>query len=353
VKAARALSTGVSLLLLSAIAIGCRARSGDATAGKTASAHSIDILSSVTVPGETVAATVTKPAPTPTATPAPVPDCTPARPHASGDENGTIESGGMQRTYILHVPPAYDGAHAMPLVVNLHGFGSNARQQAIYSGLPTKGDAAGFITVSPDGSGNPQMWTYPALAGATGVDDVGFIRDLLDKLERDLCIDEHRVFSAGISNGAAYSQVLACNLPGRFAAVAAVAALVYQPRCTDEPIAIIAFHGTADPCVPFEGGQVQCGQKLPIPSVKDAEANWAKHDSCDATPVTKQVSEHVSSVSYGGCKDGTSVVLYAIDGGGHTWPGAIVDVARLGATTHEISATDLIWQFFVQQGNLR
>jgi polyhydroxybutyrate depolymerase len=197
------------------------------------------------------------------------------------------------------------------------------------------------------------MWIYPALAGATGVDDVGFIGDLLDKLERDLCIDEHRVFSAGISNGAAYSQVLACNLPGRFAAVAAVAALVYQPRCTDQPIAVIAFHGTADPCVPFEGGQVQCGQKLPVPSVKDAEANWAKHDGCDAAPVTKQVSGHVSSVTYGNCKEGTAVVLYVIDGGGHTWPGAIVDVQRLGATTHEISATDLIWDFFVEQGNLR
>lgn len=348
------------LLLAGALAAGCRSRNGNATAGKTTSAHSIDILSSVTVPGETAAADATPTAsvgvatgePVPSATPATVMDCSPARPHASGNENGTIESGGLQRTYILHVPPSYDGAHAMPLVLNLHGFGETAQQQAIYSGLPAKGDAAGFITVSPNGTGTPQMWTYPALAGATGVDDAGFIGDLLDKLERDLCIDQHRVFSAGISNGAAYSQVLACNLPGRFAAVGAVAALVPQPRCTDDPIAIIAFAGTADPCVPFEGGQVQCGQKLPLPSVKDAETAWAKHDGCDATPITKQVSAHVSSVSYGNCKGGTAVVLYVIDGGGHTWPGAI-DVPRLGATTHEISATDLIWDFFVEQGNLR
>ena len=101
--AARALSVGAALLLLGAFAAGCRSRSGNDTAGKTASAHSIDVLSSVTVPEAT-------------ATPAPAPDCSPARPHAPGDENGTIASGGLQRTYIVHVPPSYDGAHAMPLV---------------------------------------------------------------------------------------------------------------------------------------------------------------------------------------------------------------------------------------------
>jgi polyhydroxybutyrate depolymerase len=340
VTAAHARSIAIVLLLVvTATAAGCRARKHDDASSKTASAHSIDLLGSVTVPGET-----------PTA--APAADCTPARPHAAGDENGTIESGGLQRTYILHVPPGYDGAHALPLVLDLHGFNGNARQQAIYSGLPAKGDAAGFITVSPNGTGDPPMWTYTALAGATGVDDVAFISDLLDKLERDLCVDAQRIFSAGMSNGAAYSQVLACNLPGRFAAVAAVAAVVSQPRCADQPVAIIGFAGTDDPCVPFDGGVVQCGQKLPVAGAKDAAAAWATHDGCDATPVTKQVSAHVSSISYGNCKDGTAVVLYVIDGGGHTWPGAI-DVPRLGETTHEISATDLIWDFFVEQGNLR
>lgn len=318
------------LLAVLALAVGaaaCQRQRGD-SAAKTASARSINALASPPV--------------TASATPA-AGRCGPARPHAAGDEDASIESGGLTRTYILRVPPSYDGARRLPLVLNLHGYGSNARQQAVYSGLPAKGDKEGFIVVTPDGAGDPQRWSYPGLGGA---DDVAFIGALLDKVEAELCTDENRVYTAGMSNGAAFSQVLACSLPGRFAAVAAVAALAYPARCaTAPPVPVIAFHGTADPCVPFEGGQTACGQRLPVAPVEQSARNWAEHDGCDLTPAKTQISAHVRSIAYGGCEAGAAVVLYVIDGGGHTWPGAS-DVPRLGATTHEINATDLIWQFF-------
>ncbi len=276
--------------------------------------------------------------------------CAVAKPHAVGDSNETLPSGGLERTYILHVPPQYDGTRETPLVLNLHGFGSNARQQAIYSGFPAKGDHEGFIVVTPNGTGAPQHWNYP---GLPGTDDIAFIRELLDRLESDLCIDAKRVFVSGMSNGAAMSSFVACAMPDRITAIAPVAASVFARTCPGVgAIPIISFRGTDDFCVPFEGGTSQCGQQFPVVAAKDAMKSWAEHDGCSMTPAEQQFSANVDTIAYSECADDTAVVLFIIKGGGHTWPGAI-DVPRLGATTHEVNATDEIWQFFVGQGNLR
>lgn len=270
--------------------------------------------------------------------------CDPSKPHAAGDETATLRSGDLDRSYIIHVPKNYDGARGMPLVLNFHGFGSGARQQALYSRLPAKGDLEGFITVSPEGSDALRRWNYP---GVGGVDDVAFVRDLLDRLETDLCVDARRVFAAGISNGSAFAQIVACAMPDRIAAVAAVAALVFPARLCDgvPPVPVIAFHGTDDPCVPFAGGTTQCGLRLPVAAVEDSARNWAQRDACGLAPADAQVSTHVRAISYSECAAHAAVVLLVVDGGGHTWLGS-VDVPRLGATTHEIDATDEIWQFF-------
>jgi polyhydroxybutyrate depolymerase len=327
------------------IAAGCgrRSRANEGAADKTASAGAIQQLD------DSLADLTPAAAPTIAATAAVAgrATCAEPMPHGAGDEDATMQSGGIERTYILHVPPSYDGTHRTPLVLNFHGFGSNARQEAIYSGLPAKGDAAGFIVVTPDGTGTPQRWN---LLPAGGVDDVAFARDLLDRVEAQLCVDTQRVFAAGISNGSAFSLRLACEMPDRIAAVAAVAAMYLPLRCSSaRTVGVIAFHGTADPCVPFEGGTSQCGMGLPVPKVETAAADWAKHDGCNATPAQTSISAHVRTLAYSECSNDAAVVLYVIDGGGHTWPGSI-DVARLGATTHEIYATDEIWDFFQAQG---
>lgn len=276
--------------------------------------------------------------------------CAAVKPHAAGDTTETMQSGGIDRTYILHVPALYDGTRETPLVINLHGFGSNARQQAIYSGFPDKADNEGFIVVTPNGTGSPQHWNYPGLGGA---DDIAFMGDLLDRVEADLCIEVKRVFVSGISNGAAMASFIACAMPDRISAIAPVAASVFPRTCTGAaPVPIISFQGTDDPCVPFNGGTSKCGQALPVPATKDAILNWATHDGCNTTPAEQQFSPHVSTIAYSECTDDAAVVLFVIDGGGHTWPGSI-DVPRLGVTSHEVNATDEIWEFFVAQGNLR
>lgn len=274
--------------------------------------------------------------------------CTPARPHAPGNADETIESGGLTRQYILHVPPAYDGAKPLPLVVNLHGAGSNATQQAFYSGFPQKADQEGFILITPDGAGTPRQWNFLGLKA--GADDIGFIRDLLDRIEADLRADASRVYATGISSGGAMSASLACALQDRIAAVAPVSALYYPPGCpTARAVPLIEFHGTDDKIVPFAGGRIG---GLPSPNVEEATAAWARADGCDATPQRQQVTEHVRLEAFGGCRGHVAVQLYIVEGGGHTWPGGKADVVLLGVTTHEVSATDLIWQFFASQPRL-
>lgn len=286
-------------------------------------------------------------APSPTAAAA---ACAPARPHAPGDTTDTIQSGGTTRSYILHVPSSYDGTRAVPLVFDFHGAGSNKEQQAFYSTLSPKADAEGFIIITPDGAGTPRHWNY--LGSKTGADDTGLVRDLLNHAESSLCIDATRVYAMGISSGGAMSVSLACTMSDRFTAVASVSALF--PCSSSRPVPVIEFHGTADPVVPFHGGTVHSGASngLASPDVEAAAAGWAKADGCPATPVTSQVTPHVKLEAYDGCRGGVAVHLYVIDGGGHTWPGARVDVNSLGATTHEIDATNIIWQFFASQPRL-
>lgn len=245
---------------------------------------------------------------------------------------------------MLHVPPAYDGSRALPLVVNLHGAGSNAAQQIFYSGFNKKADAAGFVTITPDALGTPQAWNFIPLS--SGADDVGFIRAAIDRTERDLCIDAARVYATGISSGAAMAVRLACSLQDRIAAIGIVAALWYPPDCpTAKAMPVLEFHGTDDPVVPFKGGKVATST-IPVPAVEDSAAAWAKADGCNPAPATARPAAHVRTLAYSECRNFAAVVLYIVEGGGHTWPGASVDVNALGATSHEISATDEIWSFF-------
>jgi polyhydroxybutyrate depolymerase len=124
---------------------------------------------------------------------------------------------------------------------------------------------------------------------------------------------------------------VACYLPGLFAAVAPVAGIVYQD-CGGSPVPIVTFHGTDDYNVPFE-------------FAPPAVADWAAHNGCDPGAITEQVTDHVSRITYPGCGR-ADVVFYVVDGGGHTWPGAEDDTGGVGPTTHEISASEIIWEFF-------
>ena len=290
--------------------------------------------------------------------------CAPARAHQAGSSDETIESGGETRDYILHIPPSYSGSDATPLVLNFHGLGSNSQDQADYSGLPDTSDEEGFIVVMPQGLVTDIIpiphWNNTLLEPRP--DDVAFVRDLIDQLEAELCIDPARVFSTGMSMGAMISTRLACDLSDRIAAIAPVAGFYFppladelpeSPECNStRPVPIIAFHGTEDPIVPFNGGlppDEDFDFRLHFHDIDGVVINtWAAHNGCDAEPSREPGTAGVYLLRYTGCQENADVELYVIDGGGHTWPDATSDEEQLGFTTHEISANDLLWDFFEQ-----
>lgn len=294
------------------------------------------------------------------------PACSPSRPHVSGTSVQTITTGDGQRTYRLHVPPSHMGSTAVPVVLNIHGATSNAATQEAYSGFSTKADAEGFVVVYPEGVTTTALnFTHfnAWMLASPEPNDVSFINTLLDALEVQLCVDHNRVFSTGLSNGAMLSVRLACSLSDRIAAIAPVAGVYYPPEALDlnpaetcpdtRPMPVIAFHGNSDAFVPFNGGfggipGLMITFRLPIDDntvMEDVMADWSTHNGCTSGRQESQVDTEVRLIRYDSCARGATAELYGVDGGGHTWPGA-VDAPQLGYTTHQISATDLIWAFF-------
>lgn len=247
------------------------------------------------------------------------------------------------------MPPTYDGRRRVPLVLNFHGHGSSASAQQAYAGFAPVADREGFVVVAPDGQGQPRHFTL--LGAAAGeADDVAFTLALLDHLDTKLCVDPKRVFATGMSNGGALSSVLACRASSRIAAAGAVAAMIFVPPCDDggPPSPFVGMMGDADPIVPFAGGRVNCCGNPNIPAAADTTQKFADRDGCEPTPVEERPSPSIVHRVWQGCDAGTAVELYVVNGGGHTWPGAAFDLAArgLGATTHELSATETLWTFF-------
>lgn len=251
---------------------------------------------------------------------------------------------GTTREFRLAVP-ADDGHRALSLVLNFHGYSGNAAQQADYSQLEAKGPRRGFVIATPEGTGYPAFWNIvPQQLAAP--DDVGFVNALIDQIERTVCIDPTRVYATGISNGAGFSALLGCRIANRLAAIAPVAGINLVAACpAGTPLSVIAFHGAADPVVGYAGNTLRFLPDLPHTPVPTSVAGWARRARCASPPAMKTVTRHVRLTSYPKCTAGTTVALYTIVGGGHTWPGSI-DEAYLGTTTHEINATDLILTFF-------
>jgi polyhydroxybutyrate depolymerase len=215
------------------------------------------------------------------------------------------------------------------------------------TGFTPKSDAEGFILVYPEGFGttwNTGFGVGPAFAA--NVDDVGFIRELIDSLQGKFAIDGNRIYVAGFSNGAIMAYRLAAELSDRIAAVAPVSGttggrynstsplVINVGANSAQPVSIIVFHGTADNGIPYNGGFVVDVLAGTIPyflSVNESVSLWVRHDGCLEEPQIEEMSGDVIKYTYSGGAKGTEVVLYKVIGGQHEWP---------------TTATDDIWAFF-------
>jgi len=271
--------------------------------------------------------------------------------------NGSIVSSGQKREYLLHVPPGYDRARPMPLIISMHGAAGWPAQQMNTSRWNQLADEQQFIVVYPSGNDVPKIWHIAG--GAALTRDVRFISDLIDKLEAAYNIDPTRIYADGLSAGGGMAFVLSCALSDRIAAVGLVAAASQLPSswCTAaRPVPLIEFHGTADPFVPYAGGLSQSAfaptrfdpNAKPFPSILTWTADWARRNRCGVDPVHAAIAADVTRLEYTDCAAGAAVVLYTIQGGGHTWPGGkpFPKWMMTGATSNGVDATRRIWEFF-------
>lgn len=266
-----------------------------------------------------------------------------------GSPTLTLQSGGRTRSAILHVPEKYDPTQGTMLVLNFHGFTSAGWQQSLLTRMSQESDARGFIVAYPEGVA--ASWNAGDCCGTAwtdAVDDVKFVRDLIDRIEADYCIDPRRVFATGMSNGGFLSHRLACEVSDRIAAVAPVAGVLGIDGCAPKrPMPVLHFHGTADPMVPYGGGTPiipQLGVGLKFRSVAETMDYWRKQNGCSSFEQTIFQKGDATCVQWPDCNAGAATVLCTIDGGGHTWPGGIPIPA--GKTSTDISATTSMLDFF-------
>jgi len=250
---------------------------------------------------------------------------------------------GADRAFLVHVPPR--PLAAMRLVVDFHGANSNMAQQDIYSGFDALADQKGFVVASPNGiEAVIRQWRFLGT-----LDDVNFARAIVRDLAKNACVDAAHAYATGISSGGAMTASLACQASDAFAGFGPVAADFYLPpicaRARIRPI--IIFHGTADPVVPYNGGQVGTSG-VPVGAAEASAAAWAKHNGCTPGRTRTRLASQVVRLTWNDCT--APVVMYSIVGGGHTWPGSVIDVTRLGLTTKQVSATKEMWKFFSTYG---
>jgi polyhydroxybutyrate depolymerase len=271
--------------------------------------------------------------------------------------NGSVQSSGQKREYLLYVPQRYDRAKPTPLVISMHGAAGWPALQMNTSGWNRLADEYGFIVVYPSGSDSPKIWHIAG--GAALTKDVRFISELIDALAATYTIDSTRIYADGLSAGGGMAFVLSCALSNRIAAVGLVAAAEQLPSswCTaDRPLPMIEFHGTADPFVPYGGGVSQGAfaptrfdkDAKPFPSILTWTSDWARRNRCAADPVKSVIAADVARLEYTGCAADAAVVLYTVAGGGHTWPGGkpFPRWMMTGPTSSSVDATRRMWEFF-------
>lgn len=264
--------------------------------------------------------------------------------------NGRLISSGELRRYLLYVPESYDPAKPTPLVITIHGFAQWPAHQAYITRWNDLADEYGFIVVYPSGTGFPKRWRAGQNGGETDPKiEIQFFKDLIDKLESEYTIDSTRIYANGLSNGGGMSYVLGCLLSDRIAAIGGVSGAYSFPLEDCAPgraVPMIAFHGTIDPIVPYEGGDSGDG-RFNLPNIPAWMRERALLNGCDPDPIELPAQGDASVFQYTNCDEDAEVIFYSVAGSGHGWPGGVpIPEWIVGPTSQNVDATRLIWEFF-------
>ncbi|WP_437312117.1 alpha/beta hydrolase family esterase [Sorangium sp. So ce388] len=239
----------------------------------------------------------------------------------AGDTNQTVTVGSASRSYVLHVPAAYDGSKPVPLVVDFHPLGGSGPSERTGSPYPAQTDPEGVIMAFPSGLSGPSggAWNVGPCCVA-GTDDVAFAKALVAQVQETACIDPKRIYAVGFSMGGGMSHYLACHAADVFAAVAPAAFDLLQENVGDcepsRPITVVSFRGTGDPIVPYAGGSSSVVRGMPVNflGAKATFAKWADINGCTGSP---SAEDGQGCSTYSTCEGGVEVALCTKQGGSH------------------------------------
>lgn len=279
---------------------------------------------------------------------------------ASTEHRITLMHEQRQRSALVYVPSNYDASVPAPLLLVFHGGGGNADGAQRMAQLTPLADKHRFIVVYPNGSGvlrdrllTWNTWNCCGYALTQQVDDVGFVRDLIALLKGRYPIDSSRIFATGISNGGMMAHKLGCELSEQIAAIAPIAGALNTDACAPgEPVSVVIFHGTDDQYVLFQGGKNT--KRFPgadprvDKSVAHAFSTWSTLNKCSLSNPSQQGSVRRTVCSNG--TRGAEVVLFAIEGQGHSWPGGRPGLrnGNVDPPSQEISASEVMIDFFMR-----
>ena len=276
---------------------------------------------------------------------------------APGTAEHVVQAAGLARTFLLHVPPnrprRLQRAVAYPLVIVLHGSGADGETVRRMSRMDTLADSKRFLVAYPNGTtgrlGFRSDWNAGECCGSAesrNVDDVAFIRALIENVASRMPVDRDRIYVAGFSDGGRMTYRVACEMGAQIAAVAVVSGSLAFAHCVpSRPVPVIAFHGTSDEDVPYADTSYSTPARPPLPAsgaLPPAIRFWAAANGCKAESLRRR-APHVTQATFDRCTG--DVTFYTIEGGAHAWPGGASDGQD---PTQEVSASAEAVQFFLR-----
>ncbi len=309
---------------------------------------------------------------------------------SGGEYDYSLQHDGLTRKYKVYIPSDYNPTKPTPLVMVFHGGGGNMDRAPHYFGFNKLADQENFIVVYPEGTGTRIVgnllgtWNGGDCCGPAydnNVDDVGFIKKMLAKIESEFNVDKKRIFATGMSNGAIMTYRLACEMSDQIAAIAPVASVGHYKKCQpSRPVATLHIHGLNDPCAPYNGCEkcqsciqtylsklglkvkTRPSHSLPVPKFIN---NWKNLNHCSDKTKSVYQSKDADCFEYLNCAKNSTVELCSIKNLGHTWPGRTsygTDACQknphghlcnlwketVGPLNKNFPANKIIWKFFTE-----
>jgi polyhydroxybutyrate depolymerase len=312
-----------------------------------------------------------------------------------------VDVGDLSRNFAVHLPKGYDSQQHYPVVILLSGQNQDAEEMQRLTHFDQLADKDGIIAVYPNpthgswnvgvrpeqpssamsprhgGGGHHGGWGgggggYPGGGGGypggqsggqnpdenknrpEPADDVAFLNQMLDQLTSKYSVDPHRIYASGLGDGGVMALRMGCTMADRIAAIAPVGASLPKTMIClpSRPIPALFINGTDDPVVPYEGGTYKPGQ-FHVLSAEDSAKAWARFDHCEEKPAQGKLpplqkdGKDIKTFAFSGCHDNVQVALYAVKGGGNTWPGGEQYMSEkvVGKTSDALNANETIWSF--------